>query len=456
MGDGRNVLRPFFGRSSCSLESEENDIMKKNIKLQYFPADVPKSPNENTECTSPTLDSSSNLTPSDSYSSIDEDCNNSIDSLLHLNLGSDDLSDISSLDVVEDEKDDNAKDSSRITTNHDKPMHPEGASTCVPSLGDDLMNEMFDTTETFVLLVHPKVRIFEVMLLSYPSVRTIIGDLLEMIPSNATEPILGSQLYEGFFTIRNGVELLDKNAKCISAVETGDMLVAIPRGYSSHTIHKFSTQILNNARVNKLLRKFDPVKNKDQPPVELLQVSKNKRPSKRSSKRASRRASNILKLMQEVKQDTDLDITSVTESSSFDESMSTLDVEELASLSKSKDLICSPEVIGVDDIVEASISSWNTSFERSFSAPRTELVKHRRREEWNRLIHSVGKSAFILMSYSIMHYMCSSDGYAVRSTREINQSLGLGGFLQFICIGALFMSIQMTQGSKGKRKVYVI
>jgi hypothetical protein len=125
------------------------------------------------------------------------------------------------------------------------------------------------TFKIFILLVAPRNKIFEIIQVFYPPLETTVQLLLDSIPSNATEPVLGSQTYVGLCR-KNGQHLhadmlasaaaLDSDTynECAKIVR-GEILVAIPKGYSALFCSRIAEPILSNPRVVKLLRKSDPL-----------------------------------------------------------------------------------------------------------------------------------------------------------------------------------------------------
>jgi len=124
------------------------------------------------------------------------------------------------------------------------------------------------TFKIFILLIQPQSKIFEIIQVLYSPSTTTVGNLLEMIPENATEPALGSQKYVGLCRPKNGEEIsVDMMASASPSEETtsaritrGEILVAIPTGpYDSLICAKIAKPLLLNPRVTKLLNRSDPL-----------------------------------------------------------------------------------------------------------------------------------------------------------------------------------------------------
>lgn len=125
------------------------------------------------------------------------------------------------------------------------------------------------TSKVFVLLLEPRRRLFELIQLEYyPSVATI-GDLVGLIPSKATERLLGYQIYVGLCRPK-----IDGPASVMTDLEMkasgtsnggsaniyrGEILVAIPEGYTGEECAKMANTILSNKEMCKLMKKKNPL-----------------------------------------------------------------------------------------------------------------------------------------------------------------------------------------------------
>ena len=121
--------------------------------------------------------------------------------------------------------------------------------------------------KVFLLLIEPKAKIFEIIQVLYSPSVTTVGDILEMISCNATEPALGSQPYAGLCRPNEDI-LIDLNFMASAAcpendacarITRGEILVAVPKGYSAPLCSKLAKPILSNKRVSKLLDRSDPL-----------------------------------------------------------------------------------------------------------------------------------------------------------------------------------------------------
>lgn len=150
---------------------------------------------------------------------------------------------------------------SRLTYTKTRPVVTRCLST------PDAPSEDFAAFKVFVLLIQPKSKIFELIQIIYAPSKTTIGDILVMIPANSTEPALGAQAYAGLCRPKDGIEITDMNlmasshnseAKC-AKITLGEILVAIPVGYTGLQCSTISNPILANSKIRKLLRRSDPL-----------------------------------------------------------------------------------------------------------------------------------------------------------------------------------------------------
>jgi hypothetical protein len=116
----------------------------------------------------------------------------------------------------------------------------------------------------FLLLVEPKSKVFELIQLFYPRKGTKVGDLLKMIPKNASEPTLASQSYVGVTRPKRRAEptfnlnFLASNSVHNSTHPTagighGEVIVAIPAHTTTREIVVLAKQILASSHIRKLI-----------------------------------------------------------------------------------------------------------------------------------------------------------------------------------------------------------
>lgn len=119
----------------------------------------------------------------------------------------------------------------------------------------------------FLLLLQPAKKTFELIQLVYSPNDTTVGDIIAMIPANATEPALGTQTYTGLCRPKLQQEIWDHELMAsesrpgvVSAqITLGEILVAIPEGYSGADVSVLAKQILSNPKIVKLLKRADPL-----------------------------------------------------------------------------------------------------------------------------------------------------------------------------------------------------
>ena len=122
----------------------------------------------------------------------------------------------------------------------------------------------------FLLLLQPNAKIFELIQLLYPASTTTIGDIIGLIPSNATEKELGAQKYVGICRpkkrspeITNVEQLASHPTDETSAkIVYGEVFVAIPHGFTAKHVVALSKQILSNPKIQTLLTKSSSKQNR--------------------------------------------------------------------------------------------------------------------------------------------------------------------------------------------------
>ena len=164
-------------------------------------------------------------------------------------------------------------------------LSQQRSPSTVPITGSPSSSASF---KIFLLLVAPKNKIFEIIQVFYAPLETTVHHLIQCIPPNATEPALASQPYVGMCRLDGQALDVDMMASAASSTSTtgghvecariirGEVLVAIPRGYSAKFCSQIAKPILSNPKVTKLMKKSDP-----------LAPSKNKKKKKRSSRSSS-------------------------------------------------------------------------------------------------------------------------------------------------------------------------
>jgi hypothetical protein len=117
----------------------------------------------------------------------------------------------------------------------------------------------------FLLLLQPEEKIFELIQLFYSIDTTTVGDILRLVPQNATEPALGAQVYTGLARPpKRSSPFLDKSMLASkegvthsAQIRAGEVLIAVPDAYSARHMQRLSKNILTNPRIQKLLSKVE-------------------------------------------------------------------------------------------------------------------------------------------------------------------------------------------------------
>mmetsp|Transcript_26976 Transcript_26976/g.41358 ORF Transcript_26976/g.41358 Transcript_26976/m.41358 type:complete len:574 (-) Transcript_26976:1370-3091(-) len=148
----------------------------------------------------------------------------------------------------------------------------------LPSVSSSVLH-CADPFKIFVLLLQPRAKIFELIQIVYSPMDTTVGDMIDMIPDNATEPALGNQKYVGFARPNGGEEIIDfdqlasgkqgsmygddydnsRTSSC-ARITRGEILIAIPETYRGSEICTIGKPILSNKKLVMLLQRKDPLK----------------------------------------------------------------------------------------------------------------------------------------------------------------------------------------------------
>jgi hypothetical protein len=119
----------------------------------------------------------------------------------------------------------------------------------------------------FLLLLDPKTKIFELIQLLFPAGTTTVGDILRMIPRNATEKKLGGQSYVGLTRPRRSSEPMTNldqiahfslskrstDSETCGGLRNGDVAIAIPEECELNALKSLGKQILANPHIQKLV-----------------------------------------------------------------------------------------------------------------------------------------------------------------------------------------------------------
>ena len=128
-----------------------------------------------------------------------------------------------------------------------------------------LCSEASLSTRVLLLLLHPTSKFFELIQLIFTPETSTLGDLLDYIPSQATEAKLAQQQYVGLARASKHSEAWTERLQPAShayvknhsippaGIIPGDVLVAIPYGYTRRQVVRLGLQILESPRIKSLL-----------------------------------------------------------------------------------------------------------------------------------------------------------------------------------------------------------
>ena len=125
-----------------------------------------------------------------------------------------------------------------------------------------------DLTKIFLLLIQPATKKFELIEIQFCTSQGTIGDILNLIPSNSTDDSLGHQRHLGLCRPTDGVEMIDRRAlakgpgennRSYCRILEGEILTAIPEGYTGNDCKTLSRPILNHPALSNLFRRSNPL-----------------------------------------------------------------------------------------------------------------------------------------------------------------------------------------------------
>jgi hypothetical protein len=303
----------------------------------------------------------------------------------------------------------------------------------------------------FLLLLQPTLKTFELIQLIYNPNDTTIGDILQMIPENATEPALGTQVYIGLCRPKTQDEILDQDLlasesspSAVSArITLGEILVAIPQGYSGADVAVLAKQILANPKIVKLLKKADP-----------LALKKSRRSSKRH--RSSRRSSSKehVEVMEkfdeedEIKQEQERKMREAMEHAAQEAAAANAaipgfgdgpTITAAGKVARSMSMTSTSEKSvesSLQESLDDSYSSWSKSFEASFASSVCSGVSRRairRRDRAARRLRIVQRASAMAFVVMVALYFLDPRGYGRTdnySDRITATPMGLTGVFQ--------------------------
>jgi hypothetical protein len=162
------------------------------------------------------------------------------------------------------------------------------------------LGDQSESVKIFVLLLQPSDKIFELIQLTYPREGTTLGSILEMIPGNATEAVLASQSYIGITRPRKrSPDFCDRTLTVSDpltsssnyhsiGLEAGEIVIALPKGFSHYELVRLAKKILSNERIQSLLERSSARIGKKSKPASptVTQKSRERKDCEESVKRA--------------------------------------------------------------------------------------------------------------------------------------------------------------------------
>jgi hypothetical protein len=299
----------------------------------------------------------------------------------------------------------------------------------------------------FVLLLQPRLKTFELIQLLYQPKDTTVGNLIGMIADNATEPALGNQVYIGLCRPKTKEEILnmellasESHSGVISAnITLGEILVAIPEGYTGSDVSVLAKQILSNPKIVKLLKRADP-----------LAPKRSSRSSKRHRSSRHNRSKEHVEVMEkfdeedEIRQEQERKMKEAMAHAAQEAAAANALITGGGSISVGLTRamsIASLEEKSVESSLQESIddsfSSWSKSFDASFASSvgsgvsKRQVRRRERQVRRSRILKRAAVMAFIIM---LALYFLDPRGYA-RPDEEKNQlitgsPMGLTGVFQ--------------------------
>lgn len=120
----------------------------------------------------------------------------------------------------------------------------------------------------FIFLLAPTEKLFECVRLEVFSdigTNATVGDILDLIPSKATEPALVAQSLVGLCRRTDGsgtgsTVLTNRNQRAAECISNGELLIAIPAGFTAVRCQSLVDRILKKQpKIRKLLQRTDPL-----------------------------------------------------------------------------------------------------------------------------------------------------------------------------------------------------
>jgi hypothetical protein len=299
----------------------------------------------------------------------------------------------------------------------------------------------------FLLLLQPQTKIFELIQLIYSPNDTTIGSIIQMIPENATEPALGAQEYVGLCRPKTQEELLDQELLASEArpgvvsanITLGEILVAIPTGFTGKDVAVLSKQILANPKIVKLLKRADPLAPKKK------RSSRHRHHHHRPSTRRSSSKENVHVLEKHDEADEDQEQTNQRMQAAMQHAAAEAAAANAAipggypknAITRSNSFESVRSIDSQAESMDESYSSWSKSFDASFSAQSSicsgvSRRAHRRRERQSRRMRILKRCAVGAFGIMIAFYAMDTKTPAttVHDDSVTQTPMGLVGIFQ--------------------------
>mmetsp|Transcript_413 Transcript_413/g.699 ORF Transcript_413/g.699 Transcript_413/m.699 type:complete len:913 (-) Transcript_413:118-2856(-) len=128
-----------------------------------------------------------------------------------------------------------------------------------------------DVYTIYILVIQPTAKLYELIRLNYNPATTTIGDLLHLVHDRVTEDSLKEQKHIGLCRPRGSssssrsltnpkmtASVMARDGTC-ARILCGEVLVAIPEGYSGKEVQILSQHILKFPKMKRLLQRTDPL-----------------------------------------------------------------------------------------------------------------------------------------------------------------------------------------------------
>ena len=334
----------------------------------------------------------------------------------------------------------------------------------------------------FLLLLNPQAKIFELIQVIYAPSVTTVGDVLAMIPGNATEPALGSLSYIGLCRPKDGIEITDmalmaSGSHCkmnCARIILGEILVAIPAGFSGEKCAKLAVPILKNQRIQTLLKRSDPLGMKRKHKKSSRRSSRNSSSRRRSGSHSSSRVETVKEESEgenspQIKEamkhaleaaavsnaglpdiscsdSMDRGHRDISRSNSVDDSIAhlenwrtTTDFSYVTDSASLNDSIAS-SVVSTTSSYKSGLSNTMTFQSTSRRLPRMSKSNSRRKHRREQRKYYAGRVAAVLTVATIALY--TLDGNAPIGREDMHQVFGFIGLVQFLVSFAALIKLQ--------------